>query len=70
MIMIEYWNKKPKKDLYVPIANIIIILKNLDLMSLAQRMHFLLDEFQITGIALVSINHYQTHRLHLFWDTR
>ena len=39
-------------------------------MSLAQRMHFLLDVFQMTTIALVSvINHYPINGLHLFWDT-
>ena len=39
-------------------------------MSLAQRMHLLLDVFQMTAIALVSvINHYHINGLHLFWDT-
>ena len=39
-------------------------------MSLAQRMHFLLDVFQMTGIALASlINHYHIIGLYLFWDT-
>ena len=39
-------------------------------MSLAQRMHFLQDVFQIIAIALVSeINHYHTNGLHLFLDT-
>ena len=33
-------------------------------------MHFLLDVFQMTAIALVSvINHYHINGLHLFWDT-
>ena len=36
-------------------------------MSLAQRMHFLLDVFQITVIELVSvINHYHINELNLF----
>ena len=39
-------------------------------MSLAQRMHFLKDMFQITAIALVSvINHCHINGLHLFGDT-
>ena len=39
-------------------------------MSLAQRMHFLQDMFQMTAIALVSvINHNHINGLHLFWDT-
>ena len=38
-------------------------------MSLAQRMHFLLDVFEMTAITLVSvINHYHINGLHLFWD--
>ena len=33
-------------------------------------MHFLLDMFQMTTIAFVSIiNHYHINGLHLFWDT-
>ena len=36
-------------------------------MSLAQRMHFLQDVFQMTGIALVPVlNHYHINGLHLF----
>ena len=39
-------------------------------MSVAERMHFLQDVFQMTAIALVSvINDYYTKGLHLFWDT-
>ena len=39
-------------------------------MSLAQRMYFLLDVFQMTAITLVSvINLYHIKGLHLFWDT-
>ena len=39
-------------------------------MSLTQRMHFLEDVFQMTGIVLVSgINHFHINGLHLFWDT-
>ena len=41
MILIYCWDKKLKKGLYVLEADIIIIRKNIDLMSLAQRMHFL-----------------------------
>ena len=68
MIMIYYWDKKLKKRLHVLEADIIIIKKNnIDLMSLAWRMHFLLDVFQITAIALVSvINHYHINGLYLF----
>ena len=54
-VMIYYRDKKLKKRL-------------IDLMSLAQRMYFLPDLFQMTAIALVSaINH--CHGLYLFWDT-
>ena len=66
MIMIYYWDKKLKKRLHVLEADI-SIKKTLILMSLAQRMHFLLDMFQMTTLVLVTvINHYI---LHLFWDT-
>ena len=38
-------------------------------MSLAQRMHFLQEVFQIITKAFVSvINHYHINGLHLFWD--
>ena len=51
-------------------ADIITIKINIDLMSLAQKMHFLQDVFQMTAIALVSeTNHYHINELHLFWDT-
>ena len=37
-------------------------------MSLAQRMHFLQDVFQITAIAFVSeINYYHINGINLFW---
>ena len=67
MIMIYYWDKKLKKRLHILEVDIIIIKKNnIDLMSLAQRMHFLQDVFQMTAIALVSvINHYYINGLHL-----
>ena len=68
--MIYYWDKKLKKRLHVLKADIIIIKKNIDLMSLAQRMYFLLNTFRMTAIAVVSvINHYHINGLHLFWDT-
>ena len=39
-------------------------------MSLAQRMHFLQDVFQMATIAQVSIiNQYHIDGLRLFWDT-
>ena len=39
-------------------------------MSLAQRMHFLLDVSQMSTTALVSvINHYHINELYLFWYT-
>ena len=42
MIIIYNWDKKLKKRLHVLEADIITIKKNnIDLMSLAQRMHFL-----------------------------
>ena len=55
MIMIYYWDKKLKKRLYVLEADIITSKKNIDLMSLAQSMHFLQNVFQMTVIALVSV---------------
>ena len=68
MIMIYYWDKKLKKRLHVLEADIITI-KKIDLLSLAQMMHFLLDVFQMTAIVLVSvINHYHLNGLHLFCD--
>ena len=70
MIRIYYWDKKLKKILHVLEADIITIKEYIDLMSLAQRMHFLPDVFKMTYIALVSvINHYHINGLHLFWDT-
>ena len=70
MIMIYYWDKKIKNILHVLKADIIAIQKNIDSMD-AQRLHFLLDEFQMTAIAFVSeINHYHTNGMHLFLDTR
>ena len=39
-------------------------------MSLAQKMHFLLDVFQMSAVMLISVmNHYHIYGLHLFWDT-
>ena len=39
-------------------------------MSLTQKMHFLLDVFQMTTIVLVSvINPYHINGLQVFWDT-
>ena len=67
--MIYYWDKKtPKKIAYPPswYDNNCFVL-----MSQPQRKpFFLLDVFQMTDIALVSVkNHYHINRLHLFWDT-
>ena len=68
--MIYYRVKKLKKRLHVLEADIVIIKRNIDLMFLAQRMHFWLDVFQITAVVVVSvINHYHINRLHLFCDT-
>ena len=70
MMIIYYWDKKLKKRLHVLEADTILIIENIDLMSQAQRMHFLKDMFQITAVVLVSvINHYHINGLHLFWDT-
>ena len=72
MIMINYWDQKLKKRLHVLEVDIIIIKKNnnIDLMPLAQRIHFLEDVFQMITIAPVSvINHYHINGLYLFWDT-
>ena len=65
MIMIYYWNKKLKKRFHVLEADMITIKKNIDLMSIDQRMHFLQVVFQMTAIALVSvINHCHINGLH------
>ena len=59
-----------KKTLHVLEADIMTIKKtqkNIDLMSLAQRMHFLQDVYQMTAIEIVSvINHYHINGLYLF----
>ena len=68
MIMIYYWDKKLKKRLHVLQTDIITIKKTIYFMSLAQRMHILLDVFQMTATAFVSVINY-INRLHLFWDT-
>ena len=40
-------------------------------MSLAHRMHFLQNVFQMTAIELVSVlNHYHINGLLLFWDNK
>ena len=71
IIMIYCWDKKLKKELHVLEADIIIKKeRSIDLMSLAERMHFLQVLLQMTTFALVSvINHYHINGLHLFWDT-
>ena len=69
MIMFYYWDTKFKRRLHVLEADIIPIKKNINLMSLAQRIRFLLDVLQVAAIALVSvINHRNSDGLHLFWD--
>ena len=45
MIIIYYWDKKLKKELHILEADIIRIKKNIDLMSLVQRIHVLQDMF-------------------------
>ena len=58
MSMIYYWDKISKNELNILEADIIAIKKN-------QRMYFLLDVFQMTAIALVSvINYYHINELH------
>ena len=58
--------KTQKKRLHLLEVDITIF-KKIDLMSLAQRKHFLQDMFQMTTIVLVSvINHYHINGLHLF----
>ena len=70
MIMIYYWDNKLKRKNPCPGSWYNNIKKNIGLISLAQRMHFLQNVFQMTAIALVSvINHYHINELHLFWDT-
>ena len=68
--MIYYWDKTQKRLHVLEVDVITIFKKNFDSMSLAQRTHFLPDQFQMTAIAIVSvINHYHINGLHLFWDT-
>ena len=65
--MISYRDKKLKQNLHVLEADLITIKKSIDSMSLAQRMHFVLDMFQMIAIALFSImNHFHVDWLHLF----
>ena len=68
MIMIYNRDKKFFFKLHVLEASKITIKKrNVDLKSLAERIHFLQDVFQMAVIALVSvINHYHINGLHLF----
>ena len=68
MITIYYWDKNLKK-LHVLEADIITIKKKwFDVSS--SKDAFLLDEFQMTAIALVTvINHYHINELHVFWGT-
>ena len=63
--------KKRKKKIAYPERLYKAFTKNnIDLMSQAQRMHFLQDVFQMTITGLVSvINHHHIYELHLFWDT-
>ena len=70
MIMIYYWDKELKKRLHVLEVDLITNKKNIDLMFLTQRVHFLLDVFQMTTIALVSVvNRYHINGFYQFWDT-
>ena len=63
MIMIYYWEKKLKKRLHVLEVYIITVKRNIDLMSLAERMYLLLYVVQMTAIVPVSvIDHY-----HINW---
>ena len=66
--MIYYLEKKLKKRLQALEANTITVKKNdIHLMSLAQRMHFRQDLFQMTPNALVPvIDHCHIKGLHLF----
>ena len=55
MITIYYLDKKLKNKIACPGSCYNNFKKNIDLMSLTQRMHFLQDELQMTTIALVSL---------------
>ena len=55
--MICHWDQKLRKRLHVLEADIMKIEKNIDLMSLAQRVHFLPDVFQMADMALLSVIH-------------
>ena len=72
--MIYYWNKKLKKRLCVLKADIITIKKDTDFISLAQRMHFLQDIFQMTAIVLMthlnSSSEVVNHPYTLFFSVR
>ena len=70
-MMIYYWDKKlTKKNIKCPGSWYNNNLKNINLMFLAEMMHFLQDMFQITTIAPISvIYHYHINGLHLFWNT-
>ena len=69
IILIHNCDKKLKKIKY-PGRRYGNSEKIIDLMSLAQRMQFFKDMFQMSAIALVSvINHYHINGWHLFWDS-
>ena len=70
MIIIYFWDKKLKKKISFPGIWYNSNEKDTNLTFLAQKMHFSLNVFRMTVIALVSVmNHYHTNGLHLFWDT-
>ena len=71
MMIIYYWDMKLTKNVACPESWYDNNLKTIGLMSLAQRMDFLQDMFQMITISLISvINHYYINGLHLFWDTQ
>ena len=69
LIMVYYLDQKNSKNITFPGISYNNS-KDINPMSLAQRMHFWHDVFQMTAIALVSvINHRQINKLHQFCYT-
>ena len=67
--MMNYWDQKLKK-IACPGSWYNNDKKNIDLMSLTERMHFLQDVFEMIAIVLVFvINQYHLNGLYLLWDT-
>ena len=55
-MIIYNWDKKLQKRMLILECDVIKFKKDMDFMSLAHRMHFLQDVFQMTAIVLVLVN--------------